>query len=80
LSHRSTPESVNTKDRNLPDEGVTRAVPFLPDPPSFDLTISQNQWYMPFHDQGAQSEATKQGGGCGLSLLSSACDLVPYLQ
>ncbi|KAF8862751.1 hypothetical protein BDZ45DRAFT_769052 [Acephala macrosclerotiorum] len=40
-----------SKDQVPPDREITRAVPFLPDPPSFDLTINQNQWHGLSHGQ-----------------------------
>ncbi|KAH8650327.1 hypothetical protein BGZ60DRAFT_520547, partial [Tricladium varicosporioides] len=42
-SHRVTPTAeVASKDQAPPERETTRAMPFLPDPPSFDLTINQN--------------------------------------
>lgn len=79
-SHRVTPARATvSKDQALPERETTRAMPFLPDPPSFDLTINRNQWHGLLHDQGAMSEVTRPGGVSSLNLLSSACDLVPYL-
>ncbi len=71
--------AVVSEDQVLPERETTRAMPFLPDPPSFDLTINRNQWHGFLHDQGAMSEVTGPGGPSSLNLLSSACDLVPYL-
>lgn len=79
-SYRVTPAGAAvSKDQVPPERETTRAMPFLPDPPSFDLTINRNQWHGLLHDQGALSEATRPGGASSLNLLSSACDLVPYL-
>jgi hypothetical protein len=71
--------AVVSKDQVPPERETTRAMPFLPDPPSFDLTINRNQWHGLVHNQGAMSEVTRPGGASSLNLLSSACDSVPYL-
>ena len=80
-SHRVAPGgAVVSKDQVPAERETTRAMPFLPDPPSFDLTtINRNQRYGLLHCQGEMSEVTRLGGVSGLNLLTSACDLVPYL-
>jgi hypothetical protein len=69
-------ERATSMDQDPPQRGLTKAMPFLPDPPSFDLTVAPNQWH---GGQSVPSEVTRQGGAGGLNVLSSACDLVPYL-
>jgi hypothetical protein len=77
-SHRVTPTgTVVTTDQVPSEREPARPMPFLPDPPSFDLTLNRNQWHGLLHEQGAISE--KPYGASSLNLLSSACDLVPYL-
>jgi hypothetical protein len=79
-SHRATPvEAVVSKDQAPPERGIFRTMPFLPDPPLFDLTINRNQQHGLLHDEGAMSEVTRPDGASSLDFFSSACGLVPYL-
>ena len=45
ISHKVSTERAVSMDLGPPQKGLTRAMPFLPEPPSFDLTLTPNQWH-----------------------------------
>ena len=45
ISHKVSTERAALMDLDPPQKGLKRAMPFLPDPPSFDLTVTPNQWH-----------------------------------
>ena len=64
-SRRVTPEAAVSKDQDPPER---RRMPFLPDPPSFDLSVNVKQWHDLSRSQGALSKVIRQDGANGLSL------------
>jgi hypothetical protein len=64
-SRRVTPEGVVSKDQDPPER---RIMPFLPDPPSFDLSVSVEQWHGLSYSQGTLSKIIRQDGASGSNL------------
>jgi hypothetical protein len=64
-SRRVTPEAAVSKDQDPPER---RIMPFLPDPPSFDLSVNVKQWHDLSRGQGALSKVIRQDGASGLNL------------
>jgi hypothetical protein len=64
-SRRVTPEGAVSKDQDPPER---RIMPFLPDPPSFDLSVSVEQWHGLSYSQGTLSKSTRQDGASGSNL------------
>jgi hypothetical protein len=64
-SRRETPEGAVSKDQ---DPLERKIMPFLPDPPSFDLSVSVKQWHGLSYSQGTLPKVTRQDGASGLNL------------
>jgi hypothetical protein len=64
-SRRVTPEGAVSKDQDPPERKI---MPFLPDPPSFDLSVNVKQWHGPSQGQGALSKVSRQDGASGSNL------------
>ncbi len=56
-SRRVTPEGAVLKDQDPPER---RIMPFLSDPPSFNLSVNVKQWHSLSQGQGALSKVSRQ--------------------
>jgi hypothetical protein len=64
-SRRGTPEGAVSKDQDPPER---RIIPFLPDPPSFDLSVNVKQWHGLSQGQGALEKVSRQDAASGSNL------------